>query len=79
MLYKTVSVAFAATAVSGFSPAMPSKLAASKVARASDIEMAKKSVGDLSKADLEACVLTPAEGDSGCRTRASAAAEPAST
>ena len=53
MLYKTVSVAFAATAVSGFSPAMPSKLAASKVARVSDIEMAKKSVGDLSKADLE--------------------------
>merc|ERR1719389_1440237 len=53
MLYKTVSLAFAASAVSGFSPAMSTKLAASKVARVSDIEMAKKSVGDLTEADLK--------------------------
>jgi len=52
MIYKTVTLAFAATAVSGFSPAA-SKFAASKVARVSDIEMAKKSVGDLSEADLK--------------------------
>merc|ERR1719243_426037 len=53
MLYKTVSLAFCAQTAMGFSPAMPSKLAASKVARVSDIEMAKKSVGDLSEADLK--------------------------
>merc|ERR1719252_145892 len=52
MIYKTVTLAFAATAVSGFSPAA-SKFAASRVARVSDIEMAKKSVGDLSEADLK--------------------------
>merc|ERR1719486_1157233 len=38
--------------MAAFSP-MASKFASSKVARSSDIEMAKKSVGDLSKADLE--------------------------
>merc|ERR1719310_2544064 len=37
----------------GYAPAMPSKIAASKVARASDIEMAKKSVGDLTEDDLK--------------------------
>ena len=44
MLYKTVSLAFCAQAAMGYSPAMPSKIASSKVARVSDIEMAKKSV-----------------------------------
>ena len=53
MLYKTVSLAFCASTVSGFSPAMPSKIASSRVARVSDIEMAKKSVGDLTEADLK--------------------------
>jgi len=53
MLYKTVSFAFCAQTAMGFAPAMPSKIAASKVARVSDIEMAKKSVGDLSDADLK--------------------------
>merc|ERR1719486_267744 len=38
--------------MAAFSP-MASKFASSKVARSSDIEMAKKSVGDLSKADLK--------------------------
>merc|ERR1719421_1993596 len=57
MLYKTVSLAFCASSAMGFSPAMPSKLASSKVARVSDVEMAKKSVGDLSKADLEGKVV----------------------
>ena len=44
MLYKTVSLAFAAQAVSGYNMAMPSKIAASRVARAGPVEMAKKSV-----------------------------------
>ena len=44
MLYKTVSIAFCAQSAMGYAPAMPSKLAASKIARVSDIEMAKKSV-----------------------------------
>jgi len=52
MLYKTVSLAFCAQAVSGYAP-MGSKVAQSRVARVSDIEMAKKSVGDLSEADLK--------------------------
>merc|ERR1712023_350659 len=37
----------------GFSPAVPSKMGSSLVARASDVEMAKKSVGDLTEADLK--------------------------
>merc|ERR1719326_1205053 len=53
MLYKTVSLAFCAHAVQGFAPAMTSKMGSSRVARASDIEMAKKSVGDLTEADLK--------------------------
>jgi len=57
MLYKTVSLAFAAQAVSGYNMAMPSKIAASRVARAGPVEMAKKSVGDLTKADLEGKVV----------------------
>jgi phosphoglycerate kinase len=57
MLYKTVSLAFAAQAVSGYNMAMPSKIAASRVARAGPVEMAKKSVGDLSKSDLEGKVV----------------------
>merc|ERR1719453_2202443 len=57
MLYKTVSLAFAAQAVSGYSTAMPSKIAASRVSRAGPVEMAKKSVGDLTKADLEGKVV----------------------
>merc|ERR1719263_110802 len=36
---------------------MPSKIASSRVARVSDIEMAKKSVGDLSEADLKGKVV----------------------
>jgi len=53
MIYKTVQLAFVAQA-SCYSGAMPSKLAHSKVSRVSaPIEMAKKSVGDLSKGDLE--------------------------
>jgi len=54
MLYKTVSLAFAAQAVSGYNMAMPSKMAASRVARAGPVEMAKKSVGDLGKGTLRA-------------------------
>jgi len=57
MLYKTVSLAFAAQAVSGYNMAMPSKMAASRVARAGPVEMAKKSVGDLGKGDLEGKVV----------------------
>ena len=53
MLYKTVSLAFCAQTAMGYAPAMPSKIASSRVARVSDIEMAKKSVGDLSEADLK--------------------------
>merc|ERR1719377_203429 len=53
MIYKTVQIAFAANAVSAFAPAMPSKMSSSCVARSSDIEMAKKSVGDLTEADLK--------------------------
>ena len=44
MIYKTVSLAFCASSAMGYSPAMPSKLASSRVARVSDIEMVKKSV-----------------------------------
>jgi hypothetical protein len=44
MLYKTVSLAFCAQTAMGYAPAMPTKIASSRVARASDIEMAKKSV-----------------------------------
>merc|ERR1719451_177303 len=36
-----------------FSPAASSKMASSRVARVSDIEMAKKSVGDMTEADLK--------------------------
>merc|ERR1740127_434532 len=52
MMYKVaIAAAFVASA-EAFAPA--SALSASRVApRVSDIEMAKKSVGDLSKADLE--------------------------
>merc|ERR1719235_2329489 len=52
MLYKTVALAYVAHA-SAFSPVTPSKMGASKVARVSDIEMVKKSVGDLTEADLK--------------------------
>ena len=44
MLYKTATLAFCAQGALGYAPAMPSKMAASRVARVSDIEMAKKSV-----------------------------------
>merc|ERR1719486_1583144 len=50
MLYKTVSLAFCAQTVTGFGGMMPSKIGASRV---STIEMAKKSVGDLSGDDLK--------------------------
>ena len=53
MLYKTVALGLAAQSVAGFSPAPMSKMSSSRVARASDIEMAKKSVGDLTEADLK--------------------------
>merc|ERR1719453_1138667 len=53
----TVSLAFAAQAVSGYNMAAPSKIAASRVARAGPVEMAKKSVGDLTKSDLEGKVV----------------------
>merc|ERR1719460_1786229 len=46
-------LALAAGSLAAFNAPTFSKLAASKVARASDIEMAKKSVGDLSEADLK--------------------------
>jgi len=52
MLYKTVALGSLATA-SAYGAMMPTKLASSKVARVGPIEMAKKSVGDLTKADLE--------------------------
>jgi len=52
MLYKTVSLAFIGQTVA-FGGAMPSKLTSSRVARVSDIEMKKKSVGDLTEADLK--------------------------
>ena len=53
MIYNTVKLAFVAQSAMAFSPAMPSKLSRSAVARSSDIEMAKKSVGDLAEADLK--------------------------
>lgn len=53
MLYKTVSLAFAAQAVSGYNMAMPSKMAASRVARAGPVEMAKKSVCAVPCADRQ--------------------------
>jgi len=49
MLYKTVQLGFVAQAAA-FSGAMPSKIGQSRVGA---IEMAKKSVGDLSEADLK--------------------------
>jgi len=49
MLYKTVSLAFIGQ-TAAFGGAMPSKIGASRV---STIEMAKKSVGDLTEADLK--------------------------
>merc|ERR1719235_2527152 len=52
MLYKTVALAYVAHA-SAFSPVTPSKMASSKVARVSTVEMAKKSVGDLTEDDLK--------------------------
>merc|ERR1719426_651198 len=58
MLYKTVALAFVAQTATGFSPAMPTKIASSRVARASDIEMAKMSVGDLTAADLKGKKVT---------------------
>merc|ERR1719238_917026 len=51
MLYKSVQFACVAGAVA-YTPA-GSMMASSKVARAGPVEMAKKSVGDLTKADLE--------------------------
>merc|ERR1719460_3487275 len=50
-------LALAAGSLAAFNAPTFSKLAASKVARASDIEMAKKSVGDLSEADLKGKVV----------------------
>merc|ERR1719327_1510996 len=49
MIYTTAKLAFVAQAAA-FSGSMPSKIGQSRVGA---IEMAKKSVGDLSKADLE--------------------------
>merc|ERR1719284_722132 len=56
MLYKSVQFACVASAVA-YTPAAPSQMASSKVARSSVVEMAKKSVGDLTKADLEGKVV----------------------
>ena len=53
MLYKTVALGLTAQSVAGFSPAPMSKISASRIARISDVTMAKKSVGDLSEADLK--------------------------
>ena len=53
MLYKTVQIATIAGAAA-FAPAMPaSRMSGSKVARSSVVEMAKKSVGDLTDAELK--------------------------
>merc|ERR1719261_648903 len=52
MLYKTVSLGFCAATVSGYGVGM-SKLSSSKVSRVGTVEMAKKSVGDLTEADLK--------------------------
>merc|ERR1719395_83948 len=52
MLYKVTALAFVAQAAA-FSPALPSKLASSRIARSGCVEMAKKSVGDLTEADLK--------------------------
>jgi len=52
MLYKSIQFACVAGAVA-YSPAAPSKVSSSKVARSSVVEMAKKSVGDLTEADLK--------------------------
>ena len=48
-----LNFAFLFTTVTAFQGAAPSMLQQSRVARVSDIEMAKKSVGDLSEADLK--------------------------
>merc|ERR1719395_266735 len=52
MLYKVTALAFVAQAAA-FSPALPSRMSQSKVARSSVVEMAKKSVGDMTEADLK--------------------------
>eukprot|EP00325_Prymnesiales_sp_UTEX-LB-985_P019688 CAMPEP_0174754416 /NCGR_PEP_ID=MMETSP1094-20130205/105710_1 /TAXON_ID=156173 /ORGANISM="Chrysochromulina brevifilum, Strain UTEX LB 985" /LENGTH=787 /DNA_ID=CAMNT_0015960281 /DNA_START=35 /DNA_END=2399 /DNA_ORIENTATION=- len=52
MLYKSVQFACVAGAVA-YSPAAPSKVSSSKVARSTVVEMAKKSVGDLTEAELK--------------------------
>jgi len=52
MLYKSIQFACVAGAVA-YSPAAPSKVSSSKIARSTGIEMAKKSVGDLTEADLK--------------------------
>jgi len=53
MLYKTIQLA-AITGATAFSPVgHTSRMGASKVARSTSVEMAKKSVGDLSEADLK--------------------------
>jgi len=50
MIYNTVRLAFVASAAGAYSGAMPSKISQSRVGA---IEMAKKSVGDLTEADLK--------------------------
>ena len=54
MLYKTATLAFCAQTMA-YSPAMPSKLASSRVARVGDIEMAKKSVRILQSHEARLC------------------------
>merc|ERR1719463_281102 len=48
----SAAVSFSASSAS-YAGAMPSRMAQSKLARSSVVEMAKKSVGDLSEADLK--------------------------
>jgi len=52
MLYKTVQFACVAGAAA-YTPMPVSRVGSSKIARSGEIEMKKKSVGDLTKADLE--------------------------
>ena len=48
----SAAVSFSAASAS-FNGAMPSRMSQSKVARSSVVEMAKKSVGDMTEADLK--------------------------
>ena len=56
MLYKTVSLAFCASTVAGYAPAMPSKMASSRVARVGQVEMAKKYGKDVGQIALKSLV-----------------------